>query len=169
MKKSEERLIKEQAIDQDASTIGRGTSNGSNNKRLDGGWSCGQQYRVFAVFRSGERVFYWAVFNQKKQKSYPTKEIHNKYKEKLVNSLVFNRRFFNICFRNSQGCHKRKFEESNKSFLGGKIENFRERGIGRSPFPVSRNFEILRKTHAKNTGLYFDLTYNYIELKSNAV
>ena len=51
--------------------------------------------------------------------------------------------------------------------------------------PVSRNFEILRKIHAKNTGLYFfatfhlgfdlflsvklqQLTYTYIELKSNA-
>ncbi len=31
-------MIKEQAIDQDARTMGRGTSDGSNNKRLDGGW-----------------------------------------------------------------------------------------------------------------------------------
>ena len=39
MKKSMERLIKEQAIDQDASSMGRGPSDGSvNNKWLDGGW-----------------------------------------------------------------------------------------------------------------------------------
>ena len=32
-------MIKEQAIDQDASTVGRGQSDGPmNNKRLDNGW-----------------------------------------------------------------------------------------------------------------------------------
>jgi len=48
--------------------------------------------------------------------------------------------FFNAYFRKTQ-----------------KKENFRERGIGQNSFPVSRNFEILRKSHAKNTGLYFVL------------
>ena len=39
MEKSKERLIKEQAIDQDASTTGRGPSDGPmKNKRLDDGW-----------------------------------------------------------------------------------------------------------------------------------
>ena len=71
------------------------------------------------------------------------KYIINTKKNLLIRSF-FNRRFFNLCFKNSQGCHKRKFEEFNKSFLGGKSRTSEKGGSGEvhSPFrEISRFFE----------------------------